>query len=44
MILGGSGAPQENKPKRDIAKNGVANGDLGFWTPELLRKLNFFNY
>jgi len=44
MILGGSGLPQENKPKKDIMNNGVANGDIGFWTPELLKRLNFFNY
>ena len=44
MILGGSGRPQEPKPKKDIVASGVANGDAGFWTPELLKKLNFYNY
>ena len=42
--LGGSGVPKQEPKRGNIVSGGVANGDYLFWTPELLKKLNFFNY
>lgn len=48
VVLKGSGKQAERRlaPRNPggIVQGGVANGDMSFWTPELLNKLNRFNY
>jgi len=34
----------KQQKKQNIVDGGIANGDGRFWTPELLKMLNFFNY